>query len=285
MALLLRHRQLTALAAVSLSLACALPATASAATTIPAAPATQFNTTPDCPVSASDPVCAWNLPADVDNIFGTADYGQCPYWAAEKYPAIVLGELAADPLGEDWDGGAWLEHAVEEGLGASTTPASGDLAVWQPEGGDTTGHIAYVEAVVGNAIIVSQMDGDSSAPFPADQGSTEWISGSDLAYFEATYGLQFVATGDASSTPLADVAQPAAPTAASTTTTTAAPTVSKPVSVKKAVKQAVKKSTVKRPSHKHHYKHKATRAKRKTTESKRRAATSKRTAAQPQPKA
>jgi surface antigen len=258
-----RRSRITVLATVALSLAFALPAAASAAT-IPAAPASQYNTTPDCPVSATDTVCAWNVPVDPNDVFSTADYGQCPYWAAEKYPALVLDELATDPLGENWNGGTWLEHAAQEGLGASTTPASGDLAVWQAKGDDTTGHIAYVEAVVGNAIIVSQMDGDSSAPFPPDQGSTEWLSADDLSYFERTYGLEFIATGDPSSTPLADVEQPPA-----STTTTTGTTSTKPVTKSKTVKpktdkpKVVKQKTVKQQTAKAKAKAEAKRVERK----------------------
>jgi surface antigen len=235
-----RRPRIAVLATVLVSLACALPATASAAT-IPAAAPSAYNTTPDCPVSATDTVCAWNVPVDANNVFSSSDYGQCPYWAAEKYPALVLDELASDPLGEDWDGGTWLEHAAQEGLGASTTPASGDLAVWPAEGSDSTGHIAYVEAVVGSAVIVSQMDGDSTAPFPPDQGSTEWISAADLSYFESTDRLEFIATGAASSTPLADVEQTPAP-AANTPATTSAVTKTKPRTKPKVAKRKTVKA-------------------------------------------
>jgi surface antigen len=200
---------------LALAVALAVPAMASAAG-IPAAPANADNTTPDCPVSASVLVCGWNVPVDSGNLFSALDYGECPYWAAEKYPALVLDELLADPLGRDWDGNTWLEHAQLEGLATSSTPASGDLAVWGSVPSNPAGHVAYVEAVDGGAIIVSQMDGASTAPFPAMQGSTEYISASNLVYYAANDDLEFIVTGDGSDTPLSDVEL--APTPAPTTT-------------------------------------------------------------------
>ncbi|HET9073115.1 MAG TPA: CHAP domain-containing protein [Solirubrobacteraceae bacterium] len=197
------------------------PAGRAEAGTLPAAPVTALNVTPDCPVSASVPECSWNVPSDPANVFGALDYGECPYWAAEKYPALVLDDPASDPLAGNWNGGTWIEHAQTEGLPLSATPAPGDLAVWQPRGIDPSGHVAYVEVVLSAGIIVSQMDGASAAPFPPMQGSTEYISNAALENFVQTYHLAYVVTGDRSTTPLAYLERPAPP---STTVVAAPPT-------------------------------------------------------------
>jgi surface antigen len=274
----LRRRRPT-LAALILVLGLALPGAASAA--VPAATPSVYNSTPDCPVSAASPVCGWNVPADSDNVFSALDYGQCPYWAAEKYPALVSDALAADPLELNWNGGQWLANTEGEGVGSSSTPAPGDLAVWQPENTDPSGHVAYVEAVVDGGIIVSQMDGASAAPMPAMQGSTQYISDAALAYFTQAYGLQYIVTGDTPTTPLAylEAPEPAAvPTTTLTVVTTTVPVVTtpatptaptarrrvtaakptvkaKPVARKKAAvkkKPVIRKKTVKRATASHH---------------------------------
>ena len=174
---------------------------------VPTPAPSQQDRTPACPVSPSQPVCAWNVPADDHNPFGSADYGQCPYWAAEKYPAIVLDEAADDPYGNNWNGFTWLEHAEAESLPVSATPSSGDLAVWAADSSDPYGHVAFVEAVLPHGIIVSQMDGQSAPPFPAMQGTTEYIPQADLDYFAANSGLRYVVTGDPSTTPVARLEQ------------------------------------------------------------------------------
>ncbi|WP_249011997.1 CHAP domain-containing protein [Conexibacter sp. DBS9H8] len=218
------HRIWRAAVAVTITLAgtATLPALARAQT-LPAAAPSAFNETPDCPVSPTRPVCAWNVPVDAANLFTATDYGQCPYWAVEKYPALFLDALASDPLASDWDGGTWAEHAKLEGLPISRTPASGDLAVWGGTSSDSAGHVAYVEAVTGSGIIVSQMDGDSQPPFPPRQGSTEWISNANLAYFAQTFDVQFIVTGDPSTTPLAFLEKPAAAVSAPPVTESATP--------------------------------------------------------------
>ncbi len=240
-----KHRTRAVLGALAITLGLALPSFASAATTIPAASPSAYNSTPDCPVSATDTVCAWNLPVDAGNLFTASDYGECPYWAAEKYPALVLDELPSDPLFSDWNGGSWAEHAQEEGLATSDSPAAGDLAVWQPEASDPSGHVAYVEAVVGDAIIVSQMDGESAAPIPALQGSTEYLSAAALAYFSQAYDLEYVVTGDAPSTPLSYVEQ-TPPTATASTASTTTTVVQTPATAEPPVataKPAAKRKT------------------------------------------
>jgi surface antigen len=242
--LVLRSRAATAIAAVLVSVGLAVPAAASAGPLLPAA-ASQYNTTPDCPVSPTDIVCGWNVPVDIGNLFSALDYGQCPYWAAEKYPLLVLDEVLSDPLGDDWNGNTWIEHAQEEGLTVTDTPASGDLAVWQATTGNSSGHVAYVEALDASAIIVSQMDGDSAAPFPVLQGSTEYINATNLAYYEQSYGLEFISTGDPSTTPLSDVEQPSAnPTTATPTTATTsrpAPSATRTSAQRAAAKRAAAK--------------------------------------------
>ena len=218
-------RRLLPLAAAAAAATALLLGTGSALAAVPVPSPTPQNTTPACPVSPSQPVCAWNVPADAHNAFSSADYGECPYWAAEKYPTLVADEASNDTEGSNWNGFTWLEHAVAELLTTSATPVSGDLAVWSATSDDPYGHVAYVEAVLPHGIIVSQMDGQSVAPFPAMQGSTEYIHEADLQYFAASDGLRYVATGDPSPTPVADIEQPGAnfgDTAPSTTSRPAA---------------------------------------------------------------
>jgi surface antigen len=261
-----KNRARAAVASVTVALALALPTLASAAG-IPAAPADAYNSTPDCPVSAASPVCSWNVPVDTNNLFTAADYGECPYWAAEKYPVLILDAVLSDPLRDNWDGSTWLEHAQLEGLTTSRTPAAGDLAVWAAEPSDISGHVAYVEAVDGSGIIVSQMDGNSAAPFPAMQGTTEYIDAQNLVYYANDYNLEYIVTGAASTTPLSNVELPA-PASATTTTSassatsdraTASASATAMAQTKALKKQAAKKKAAKKKAKKRAAKKKAKR--------------------------
>jgi surface antigen len=212
-------------AALSAVSAGVLAAPAAAAPLISLAPLTQYNSTPDCPVSAAKPVCGpWNVPVDLASLFGALDYGQCPYWASVKYPSLVTNEDANDPLGTNWDGGTWAEHASEEGLPVTATPAPGDLAVWAQTSSDPSGHIAFVEAVESDgSVIVSQMDGNTalSSLFPPLEGTTEYLTPSDLAYYRSSYNLQYIDTGDTDTgTPTSYVQLPQAEETTSASTTT-----------------------------------------------------------------
>ncbi len=212
-------RRLRPAAALGVLASAALAPAAHAGPLLNLAALTKYNSTPDCPVSADHPICGpWNVPVDVLNVFGVADYGQCTYWAAEKYPNLVLNELLSDPLGSDWNGSTWGEHAAEEGLPVITAPAPGDLAVWGATSSDPSGHVAYVETVnTDGSVIVSQMDGDTSAAgFAPLEGTTEYLSSADISYYRQAYNLEFVDTGDTDTgTPSSYVQEPAAPTAAS----------------------------------------------------------------------
>jgi surface antigen len=183
----------------------ALPTHARAGT-LQQAPLTQYNSTPNCPVSASQTLCGpWNVPAAptsaidiISNAWGTLlfDYGQCVYWLAEKYPALPLDDPITDPLAGNWDGWTWAYHAFLEGYQISYTPQPGYIAVWTvTTAAQPAGHTAFVEAVNSNgSIVVSQMDGDSD--FMPLQGTTEYLTSGALSQYRQQNGLMYIVAGD-----------------------------------------------------------------------------------------
>jgi surface antigen len=135
-----------------------------------------YNTTP--------PGELWQVPKDPCNTEGRnsegseAFYANCAYWAAEKRPDVWVEAVWKYGYAEE-PGGAWnIEvDAAKAGLPIDHVPSAGDLAVWPDNaimgrimpwsgiGGvsgssyaSPGGHVAYVEAVEPNGIvIISQM--------------------------------------------------------------------------------------------------------------------------------
>ncbi len=81
---------------------------------------------------------------------------ECTDWAAYKRPDIYYNQTANDST--NWDAWTWAEHAQAEGLTVNSTPQAGDIAVWPISAGSAVGHVAYVESVSQNAIMVSEMN-------------------------------------------------------------------------------------------------------------------------------
>jgi surface antigen len=103
------------------------------------------------------PVNAPQLPP-ADQVFVLA-VGECGDWAGYKRPDIWYNQAAND---SPWNGAStWGEHASAEGLVVNSTPQVGDIAVWPVSFSPPYGHVAYVESVGQNEIMVSEMN----APF------------------------------------------------------------------------------------------------------------------------
>jgi hypothetical protein len=98
---------------------------------------------------------AFRLPASPDgNGGGGALYpvGQCTWWVARKRP-----DLPYFP-GRSGDAMNWAESAVDDGFPTGATPVVGAVAVFAPgqyEAG-RYGHVAYVTAVSGNEMTISE---------------------------------------------------------------------------------------------------------------------------------
>ena len=132
-------------------------------------PATKYNRTP----AGSGP---WQVPLDPCNYearangYSSVEYDDCVYWAAEKRPDVFYGPVnkygyKVAPYG------AWniAIDAKKAGYSVNHAPKVGDIAAWKSDAmmgqspGDSTwyqassgGHVAYVEAVSGDVITISE---------------------------------------------------------------------------------------------------------------------------------
>jgi hypothetical protein len=78
-------------------------------------------------------------------------WGQCTYYVGLVRPDI-WNDRAPPTLDqpEDWDAWTWAEHARAEGLSVDGNPQPGDVIVYSRQAaGNSTGHVAIVDAVVG----------------------------------------------------------------------------------------------------------------------------------------
>jgi surface antigen len=150
--------------------------------------ATKYNRTP----AGSGP---WRVPLDPCNYearangFTSVHYDDCVYWAAEKRPDVFYG--AVNKYGyKVAPYGAWnvAIDAKKAGYSVTRAPKVGDIAAWKPNAlmgrtadswynASSGGHVAYVEAVSGSLIRISDM-----GSVGADGGYTF-----DLAYSPATH--------------------------------------------------------------------------------------------------
>lgn len=154
-----------------------------------------YNVTPTCPVSVSEPVCAWSPePApDPDNPENPAlvpgstalYYENCAYWVAEKRPDIEIYAASVYGFG-DLPSGGWdyLPDATKAGYPISNVPAVGDVAVWMPNQaialadgattftGSSGGHVSYVESVGSDGTVTLSETGSNGA------GDTILVAGS-----------------------------------------------------------------------------------------------------------
>jgi surface antigen len=80
--------------------------------------------------------------------------GQCTFWARK----MAATEGWAIPDGDWGDAWMWLDSAARDGLLEATSPLLGSLAVWakNTHGAGPLGHVAYVQAVSGALISVSE---------------------------------------------------------------------------------------------------------------------------------
>jgi surface antigen len=139
----------------------------------------------------------WRVPFDRCNYEGRAmgdrsvPYNDCTYWAAERRPDVFYG--AVNKYGyKQYPYGAWnvAVDAQKDGYRIDHSPQPGDIAAWRSHAtmGRATngmsyytaangGHVAYVEAVNGAFITLSEMGHN-----PSDGGYTY-----DLQYSGATY--------------------------------------------------------------------------------------------------
>lgn len=118
---------------------------------------------------------------------GLYPIGQCTWWVAQKRP-----DLPYFP-GHSGDAKNWFESAKADGWPVGEQPAVGAVAVMQPEQ-DTagaSGHVAYVVAVEGSQILVS--DADFQGHHPGYQHLLTW-SGLKFIYRKPPPGTETVTT-------------------------------------------------------------------------------------------
>jgi surface antigen len=161
----------------------------------------RYDTAPPCRPSSNHQYVGtycgpWTVPLDSANPFAMS-YGECVYWAIEKRPDIWNGRSSNDPEAEDWDAWTWVGHAQAEGLRVSGLPEAGDVVVWsRAQAGNSTGHVAYVEAVnPDQSITVSEMN----HYFGTQGGDTETLA--PLAGPGGWRGLEFIHASSANSGP------------------------------------------------------------------------------------
>lgn len=99
----------------------------------------------------------------------TSPPGQCTSWAAALWPG-------ADGRGVTWGGDAWewLANAAAVGIGVSTEPSVGAIAVFPRTAsvGGEWGHVAVVLAVTPTSIDITEMNW--RAPFVVDERTLPW---------------------------------------------------------------------------------------------------------------
>jgi surface antigen len=93
-------------------------------------------------------------------------YGQnCTYWAWER--AHQVCGTRADFFADHWgNAGTWPAYANSEGKTVSGTPLLNSVAVIAANSTYRYGHVAWVEAINGDNVTVSQMDYFGSMPAP-----------------------------------------------------------------------------------------------------------------------
>lgn len=86
--------------------------------------------------------------------------GQCTWWVWTKRPVGFWNDATR-----------WLEQARQDGYATGTIPETGAIA-WR------YGHVAYVESVDGNKILVSEANYDSNRSI-----RTVWVDASDYTAY------------------------------------------------------------------------------------------------------
>ncbi|HET8911919.1 MAG TPA: CHAP domain-containing protein [Ktedonobacteraceae bacterium] len=105
-------------------------------------------------------------------------YGQCTWWAAERYHQIHGSYIP-------WNGdaGMWAGGAAQSGWSVSGTPRVGDIMVLAPgvQGAFYAGHVGVVEQVLGNGDVIA-----SSMNWGNNPGAVTY------SQFSPGYGVSFV---------------------------------------------------------------------------------------------
>lgn len=104
-------------------------------------------------------------------------YGQCTWWAAERYH-----EIHGAFVSWNGDAGAWAGGAAQAGWHVSGTPQVGDIMVLGPgvQGAFGAGHVAVVEQVLGNGdVVASSMNWGSN---PGSVTNAEFTPGAGVSF-------------------------------------------------------------------------------------------------------
>lgn len=105
--------------------------------------------------------------------------GQCTWWVATLRPDLPFFSGTAG------DARNWARSAEKLGFPVDAKPSPGDVAVFQPGqyGAGKFGHVAYVKAVNGNKIVISEANYGARHP-----GSTRTIDSAGLAFIHQLRG-------------------------------------------------------------------------------------------------
>lgn len=96
-------------------------------------------------------------------------YRNCTDWVAWRLQQLSIPDTKTRGLG---NGGQWADNAYKNGLSWSTTPQVGDAAVRV----GNPGHVAFVEAVSGSVITVSQYNAAGTGLYSTTTGTPANLS-------------------------------------------------------------------------------------------------------------
>ena len=108
-------------------------------------------------------------------------YRNCTDWVAWRLQQLGIPDSKTRGLG---NGGQWAANAPAKGLGVSGTPQAGDAAVRV----GNPGHVAFVEAVSGGTITVSQYNAAGTGLYSVATGTPAGLNFQQFVHFGANPG-------------------------------------------------------------------------------------------------
>lgn len=141
-------------------------------------------------VSGTCPNYEWSYNGSSMNPSTGYYYRNCTDYAAWKLQSLGVSSSKTSGLG---NAGTWDNNAAKKGLAVGTSPFAGAIAV--SESG-TYGHVAYVEAVSGSQITISEYNGNYDGVYGTRTGTKSQLGMSEFINFgQKTYETYGAGTG------------------------------------------------------------------------------------------
>ena len=105
-------------------------------------------------------------------------YRNCTDWVAWRLQKLGISDSKTRGL---HNGGQWAAYAPNNGLKVSTAPQPGDAAVRV----GNPGHVAFVEAVHGSSITISQYNADKTGTYSIQTGTPSALGFQQFVHFGA----------------------------------------------------------------------------------------------------